>query len=128
MDTYPLFMFLGFIAVCFLPALTGAVFRPGDWYERLAKPSWRPPNWLFAPVWTVLYFAIAVSGWLIWREASFAGAVPRSGQSCQRRRWRIWCPERPRSLRLGCCSSPSFATQAAIRVSSILSGPAGWPS
>ena len=75
MDTYPLFMFLGFIAVCFLPALTGAVFRPGDWYERLAKPSWRPPNWLFAPVWTVLYFAIAVSGWLIWREAGFAGAV-----------------------------------------------------
>jgi translocator protein len=44
-----------FIAACFLAALTGALFRPGEWYERLKKPSWRPPNRLFAPVWTVLY-------------------------------------------------------------------------
>ena len=44
-------------------------------YEQLAKPSWRPPNRLFAPVWTVLYITIAVSGWLVWREAGFAGAT-----------------------------------------------------
>ena len=30
---------LGFIATCFLPALTGAFFRPREWYERLKKPS-----------------------------------------------------------------------------------------
>ena len=66
---------LSFVVACFLAALTGAMFRPGDWYERLAKPSWRPPNRLFAPVWTILYFAIAVSGWLIWRKAGFAGAA-----------------------------------------------------
>ena len=70
-----MFMLLGFIACCFLAALTGALFRPGEWYERLAKPSWRPPNRLFGPVWTVLYLTIAVSGWLVWREAGFAGAV-----------------------------------------------------
>ena len=75
MDASSLLVLLGFIAVCFLAALTGAAYRPGDWYERLAKPSWRPPNWLFAPVWTVLYFLIAVSGWLVWREAGFAGAA-----------------------------------------------------
>jgi translocator protein len=63
-----------FITVCFLAALTGAWFRPGEWYERLKKPSWRPPNRLFAPVWTILYVMIAVAGWLIWREAGFAGA------------------------------------------------------
>ena len=63
-----------FIAACFLAALTGALFRPGDWYERLKKPSWRPPNRLFAPVWTILYLMIAVAGWLIWREAGIAGA------------------------------------------------------
>jgi benzodiazapine receptor len=63
-----------FITACFLAALTGAWLRPGEWYERLKKPSWRPPNRLFAPVWTILYVMIAVAGWLIWREAGFAGA------------------------------------------------------
>ena len=66
---------LGFIAASFLAAMTGPFFRPGEWYERLNKPSWRPPNRLFAPVWTVLYVMIAVSGWLVWREVGFAGAA-----------------------------------------------------
>lgn len=75
MDGYSWLPLLGFITVCFLTAMTGAFFRPGEWYERLKKPSWRPPNWLFAPVWTVLYVMIAVSGWLVWREVGFAGAA-----------------------------------------------------
>jgi translocator protein len=50
-------------------ALSGALFRPGQWYDGLAKPWWRPPNWLFGPAWTVLYTMIAISGWLAW-EAS----------------------------------------------------------
>ncbi len=65
---------LAFNAACFAAALSGAFFRPGEWYERLVKPRWRPPNWLFAPVWTALYVTIAVSGWLVWREAGFSGA------------------------------------------------------
>lgn len=40
----------GFIAARFLAAMTGAFVRPGEWYERLKKPSWRPPNRVFAPV------------------------------------------------------------------------------
>ena len=75
MDAYSMLALLGFMGACFLAAITGAMFRPGDWYEQLAKPSWRPPNRLFAPVWTVLYITIAVSGWLVWREAGFAGAT-----------------------------------------------------
>src|SRR5665213_1874312 len=75
MEISSLFVLLGFIATCFFAALTGALFRPGDWYDRLAKPTWRPPNWLFAPVWTVLYFTIAISGWLVWREVGFAGGA-----------------------------------------------------
>jgi tryptophan-rich sensory protein len=64
-----------FIAACVAVASTGALFRPGEWYETLSKPWWRPPNWLFAPAWTVLYVMIAVSGWLVWREAGLAGAA-----------------------------------------------------
>lgn len=67
---------LVFIALTAVTAMSGAVFRPGDWYAALNKPPWQPPNWLFAPVWMVLYAMIAVSGWLVWRSAGMeSGAV-----------------------------------------------------
>ena len=75
MDASSSMALLGFIAACFLAAMTGAFFRPGEWYKRLKKPSWRPPNRLFAPVWTILYVMIAISGWLVWQEAGVDGAA-----------------------------------------------------
>ncbi|MDO9707562.1 TspO/MBR family protein [Paracraurococcus lichenis] len=65
---------IGFLACCYLAASTGAFFRPGPWYEGLAKPAWNPPNWLFPIAWAVLYTMMAVAVWLVWREAGFAGA------------------------------------------------------
>jgi tryptophan-rich sensory protein len=65
----------GFVAACIAVASSGAVFKPGDWYEGLAKPWWRPPNWAFPMVWSVLYLMIAIAGWLVWRKAGFAGAA-----------------------------------------------------
>jgi len=75
MDISSIIVLSGFIGICFLAAATGAIFRPGDWCERLSKPAWRPPNWVFPPAWTLLYLTIAVSGWLVWRTSGFAGAA-----------------------------------------------------
>lgn len=60
-----------FIALVFGAALTGAKYMPGPWYETLSKPWWTPPNWLFAPAWTVLYLMIAVAGWRVWQAEGF---------------------------------------------------------
>lgn len=74
METSDAVGLLGFAFLCFSAASSGALFRPGRWYANIAKPWWRPPNWIFGPVWFVLYVMIAVSGWLVWRRAGFAGA------------------------------------------------------
>lgn len=57
--------FFVFLVAC--AAFFGAQFMPGAWYADLRKPPLNPPNWVFGPVWSVLYLAIAVSGWLVWR-------------------------------------------------------------
>ena len=62
---------VGFFAVCLVAAGTGAIWAPGEWYERLRKPSWRPPNWVFPPAWALLYAAMALAAWLVWRRAGF---------------------------------------------------------
>ena len=67
-----LLLFFGAVAAI---AASGAIFRPGDWYRALDKPSWTPPSWLFRPAWTILCVMIAVAGWLVWRNQGFGFAV-----------------------------------------------------
>ncbi|MEM6852634.1 MAG: TspO/MBR family protein [Pseudomonadota bacterium] len=61
-----------FVAVNFAAASSGAIFKPGLWYEGLSKPSWTPPNWAFPVVWATLFCMIAASGWLVWRAAGWS--------------------------------------------------------
>ena len=58
-----------------LAGFSGALFKPGEWYDRLHKPSWNPPKWVFPVVWTILYVFIAVAGWLVWRAEGIGFAL-----------------------------------------------------
>ena len=56
------------IVICFGAAALGAMFPVDDWYASLNRPTWAPPNWVFGPVWTLLYLSMAVSAWLVWQR------------------------------------------------------------
>ena len=63
----------GFGLAAMAAASTGAVYKPGRWYEGLSKPGWTPPNWLFPLAWLVLYILIVISAWRV-ATALAAGA------------------------------------------------------
>ena len=67
----------GFIALCLgVGAVGGWVTAPAvrDWFPTLVKPSWNPPAWVFAPVWTTLYVMMGIAAWLVWkRDPRFSG-------------------------------------------------------
>lgn len=68
----------GFIGLCLaVGIIAGLVTAPAviEWYPTLAKPSWTPPSWLFAPAWTVLYILMAVAAWLVWKAGNAKAAL-----------------------------------------------------
>jgi translocator protein len=62
----------GWLFAVFAAASMGGFFHPGEWYARLEKPAWNPPNWIFGPVWTALYIIMAVTAWMVWKRGGFA--------------------------------------------------------
>ena len=67
---------LAFLAVCFAVAGIGGRVTATSvetWYPTLATPGFTPPDWIFGPVWTVLYAMMAVAAWLVWRRIGWHG-------------------------------------------------------
>lgn len=55
--------FLIFLIACGAAASTGIIFKPGQWYEELNKPSFTPPKWLFPVAWSIIYLLLAWAGY-----------------------------------------------------------------
>lgn len=63
------------VALMLVTASSGAIFKPGDWYEGLEKPSWTPPDWAFPVVWMTLYIMIGTAGWISWQQSGLSTAT-----------------------------------------------------
>lgn len=50
------------LAIVVIGSLIGINNIPGEWYQSLQKPPFNPPNFIFAPVWTLLYVLIGLAG------------------------------------------------------------------
>ncbi len=58
-------------ALCLSAGAIGSAFTIAaipEWYATLQKPSFSPPNWMFGPVWTLLYVLMAVAAAMVWQK------------------------------------------------------------
>jgi tryptophan-rich sensory protein len=72
--TYLAVFIIAILAIGFVIAGITAAHIQG-WYAIIEYPSFAPPNWLFGPVWSVIYIMIAISGWLVFLKDQLKGKV-----------------------------------------------------
>ncbi len=59
------------IFICLFAGFIGSIFTSPSiptWYATLTKPSFNPPSWIFAPVWTTLFVLIGISLYMVWNK------------------------------------------------------------
>ncbi len=62
------------IGICLFIGFLGALATQSsiaDWYVQLNKPSFNPPNWLFGPVWTLLYILMGIAAGIVWSKGFY---------------------------------------------------------
>lgn len=62
------------------------------WYAAADKAPWTPPNWVFGPVWTVLYVAMAAAAWLVWRRGAEGSRAALTAYGVQLALNLLWTP------------------------------------
>ena len=63
--------FLLFAIITYSASVIGGIATIGfkePWYSLLIKPSYNPPSWIFAPVWTTLYLMMTIAIWSFWHS------------------------------------------------------------
>jgi len=69
------------IAICLTAGFVGSIFTTpaiDSWYATINKPSFNPPNWIFAPVWTTLFILMGISLYLIMQQSSAGKNIKKS--------------------------------------------------
>lgn len=70
-------VFLLYLLVCGVFLAAGSLVTApaaAGWYQTLQRPTFAPPDALFAPVWSAIFLLMAVAGWRVWRHVGWTAA------------------------------------------------------
>ena len=85
-------MLVGLVGLCLLTGAASGKLTADNlasWYRTLARPPGAPADWVFAPVWTVLYVAMGTAAWRVWRHVANIAARPRAYDALMLWGWQL---------------------------------------
>jgi tryptophan-rich sensory protein len=83
----------GIVLICQLAGFAGSQSTDPGFYREIARPSWAPPGWVFAPVWITLYAMMGLAAWLVWtRPRSSARTAALAAFAVQLLLNALWTP------------------------------------
>jgi translocator protein len=77
METKNIVKLIASLAICISAGIIGSMFNSGSiptWYTSLKKPFFTPPNWVFSPVWAVMFILMGLGLYFLWTNLDKKGA------------------------------------------------------